>query len=172
MSDQIQTVRAYALTHPDPRVRKFMQDRIQRELGPPPLPEIEPPKGGDNSYPPPALPCARPQSDPDSQAADDAGERIDLYMPLETDPSVPQDVPVEQPAPQEEIGQPVPSGASQGLFDAGRQPAADDLVGRLKKTSLKLTGAGPTRFDSATDPELRTDGHLSDTGKMVRDAGE
>ena len=46
MTDRIHQMRAYGLTHPDPRVRRFMQAHIEREQrrqNPPPLPEITPP---------------------------------------------------------------------------------------------------------------------------------
>lgn len=98
MSDMIQTVRAYALHHPDPRVRKFMQERIQKELGPPPLPEIEPPVH------------LSPQ---------EMGRKMIEAAQMAQSP-----IPV-QPAPEQEIGQPRACGATVDQATGHVEPLRD-----------------------------------------------
>ena len=61
MSERIHQIRAYGLTHPDPRVRKFMQSIIEREErreNPPPLPQIVPPAASCATQ---SLSCAPPK---------------------------------------------------------------------------------------------------------------
>jgi hypothetical protein len=136
MSDQIQSVRAIGLNHSDPRVRKFMQEYIQKQMPspPPPLPKIDPP---------PASSCARPQSD----------LKGGTIGPLP-----------EQPAPQQEIGQPRACGATDGLFGGQAEPPRD-----LREIEPPPKSAMPQRdgkwrggsFDPENDPELQVDEHIA-----------